>query len=89
MVIYAAALAIVLAAVPLVTLNAARNQSQGPAAALLGSMQLGMGAVAGYLSAQFYDDTALPMAMVVAGVLVLGAVLILSVPAVPVSAHAD
>ena len=89
MMIYAAALAIVLAAGPLVTLNAARNQPQGPAAALLGSMQLAMGAVAGYLSARFYDGTPLPMAMVVAGVLILGAALILSVPAVPVSDHAD
>lgn len=89
MVIYAAGLAVVLAAGPLVTLNAARHQPQGPAAALLGSMQLAMGALAGYLSARFYDDTALPMAMVVAGVLVLGAGLILSVPAAPGSARAD
>lgn len=89
MVIYAAALAIVLAAGPLVTLNAARHQPQGPAAALLGSMQLAMGAVAGFLSARYYDGTALPMALVVAGVLVLGAVLILSAPAAPVSARAD
>jgi len=89
MVIYAAALAIVLAAGPLVTLNAARHQPQGPAAALLGSMQLAMGAVAGYLSARFYDGTALPMAVVVASVLVLGAALILSVRAAPVSVHGD
>ena len=47
---------------------------------LLGSLQLGLSAAAGYLSAQFYDGTALPMALVMALCVGLGAALILVAP---------
>ncbi|MEM7615677.1 MAG: multidrug effflux MFS transporter [Pseudomonadota bacterium] len=78
--LYAACLAIVLAAGPLVVLNAAGRAPVGPAAALLGSVQLGMAAIAGYLAAEFYNGTALPMAMVMTLMVVAGASMILRRP---------
>ncbi|MSU88324.1 Bcr/CflA family efflux MFS transporter [Rhodobacteraceae bacterium 2CG4] len=78
--LYAGSLALVLAAGPLEVLGVVADAPQGPAAALLGSLQLGLSAAAGYLSAQFYDGTALPMALVMALCVGLGAALILVAP---------
>ena len=61
---YAFSLAFVLAAGPLVALNRASDNPQGPAAALLGSLQLGMSAAAGSLSAWAFDGTAIPMVVI-------------------------
>ncbi|MEM9228631.1 MAG: multidrug effflux MFS transporter [Pseudomonadota bacterium] len=75
--LYGACLAIILAAGPLVVLNAAVDAPSGPAAALLGSFQLGMAAVAGYLAAEFYNETAIPMALVMTLLVLSGAGLLL------------
>lgn len=86
MVVYGVFLAFVLAAGPLVVLNAVpRDAAQGPAAAMLGSMQLGLSALAGYVCAQIYDGTAVPLAVVMSSCVVLGgAVTLLTVrPSVP------
>jgi DHA1 family bicyclomycin/chloramphenicol resistance-like MFS transporter len=78
--LYGGSLALVLAAGPLEALGAVPDAPQGPASALLGSLQLGLSAAAGYLSAQFYDGTALPMALVMLFCVGSGAVLILAPP---------
>ena len=78
MALYALALAFVLAAGPLVALNrVGADQPQGPAAALLGSLQLTASAVAGFVSAHLFDGTAVPMAAVMTAFVVLGAALLL------------
>ncbi|NNU81439.1 multidrug effflux MFS transporter [Halovulum dunhuangense] len=76
MALYGICLALVLAAGPLVVLNAAGDAPQGPASALLGSLQLSAAALAGALSAHFYDHTALPMTLVMAGLVATGSVLV-------------
>ncbi len=79
--LYAAALALVLAAGPLVVMGAvAGDEPVGPASALLGSLQLALSAAAGYLSALLYDGTALPMALVIAGFVLSGAALLAARP---------
>lgn len=76
MMVYGACLALVLAAGPLVVLGRAGDAPQGPAAALLGSLQLGFSSAAGMLSARFYDGTPVPMAAVMTGVVLLGLLLV-------------
>ncbi len=78
--LYAGSLALVLAAGPLEVLGVVADAPQGPASALLGSLQLGLSAAAGYLSAQYFDGTALPMALVMTLCVGLGALLILAAP---------
>ena len=77
MMIYGFSLAFVLAAGPLTVLDAVPADSpQGPAAALLGSLQLATAALAGYFAAVLYDGTALPLALVMTICVLTGAVLI-------------
>ncbi len=70
--VYAVGLGIILAAGPIVLLDTARDLSQGAASALLGSLQLGAAALAGYLSASFYDHSSLSMSLTVAGFALAG-----------------
>lgn len=76
MALYGVNLALLLAAGPLVVLSAADETRQGAASALLGSFQLGMAALAGYLCARFFDGTAAPMAVIMLVLASLGAVLV-------------
>ena len=59
--VYAMGLAFVLAAGPIIVLNHVADQPQGSASAMLGSMQLGVSSLGGYVSAKLYNGTALPM----------------------------
>ncbi len=81
MAFYGLGMANVLAAGPLVVLDAAHVKAPGTAAALLGSFQLGIASLAGYVSALCYDGTALPMALTMAVAVGLGALLIWRRPA--------
>ena len=72
MALFAFALAFILAAGPLVALNAADEASQGPAAALLGSMQLAVSALAGSISALLFNGTALVMVLVMTASVAVG-----------------
>jgi DHA1 family bicyclomycin/chloramphenicol resistance-like MFS transporter len=74
---YALGLGAVLAAGPIVLLDTVRDLPQGSASALLGSLQLGAAALAGYLSASFYDDSALSMSLTIAGFALAGALAIM------------
>ncbi|WP_112324028.1 multidrug effflux MFS transporter [Oceanibium sediminis] len=75
--LYGVFLAFVLAAGPLVVLEVATDAPQGPASALLGSIQLGMAALGGYLCAHYFDgQTPRAMAVVMTGMVCLGAVLV-------------
>ncbi|MEM8787671.1 MAG: multidrug effflux MFS transporter [Pseudomonadota bacterium] len=74
--IYGGCLAIILAAGPLVVLNHASGAAQGPASALLGSVQLGLSAVAGYVAAMLFNGTAIPMVLVMSTAVVMGTVLL-------------
>ena len=76
MAIYGLALAIVLAAGPLVVLAAAEGVPQGSAAALLGSFQLGVAAIGGYAAALLFNDTAVPMALTMTAFVLGGAYLV-------------
>lgn len=73
--LYAVGLAFVLAAGPIVVLNHVADLPQGAASALLGSLQLGMSALGGYLAALLYAGSGLPLALVMTGLVVAGAAL--------------
>lgn len=81
MAIYGLGMANVLAAGPLVVLNAAHIKASGTAAALLGSFKLGIASLAAYVSALCYDGTAVPMALTMTVAVGLGALLIWRRPA--------
>lgn len=77
MAIYGVALGVVMAAAPILLLDSVEDLPQGPASALLGSCQLGAGALAGLVSGSFYDATPLSMLLTIAGFVTLGALPVL------------
>ena len=64
---------LILAAGPICLLDAAGDTPRGPAAALVGSLQLTAASLAGLLVAAFHDGTALPLAATIAGFAALAA----------------
>ncbi|MEM1266870.1 MAG: MFS transporter [Pseudomonadota bacterium] len=71
MAVYGFGFAGVMAAGPLVALDAASGLAQGPASALIGACQLGAAALAGFLSGGFYAGGVASMTVTMAGLAVL------------------
>ncbi len=82
---YALGLGIIMAAGPIVVLDAVADMPQGPASALLGTFQLGAAALAGFLSGSFYDGSATSLTVTVAVFVFVGAAPLLLVRAPKVS----
>ena len=64
---------LLLASGPICLLDAAGDAPQGPAAALVGSLQLTAASLAGLLVGTFHDGTPLPLAFTIAGFAVIAA----------------
>jgi len=77
MALYGLALGVVMAAAPILLLDAVADLPQGSASALLGSCQLGAGALAGLISGGLYDGTPNSMLGTIAGFVALGALPVL------------
>ncbi|MEM6466134.1 MAG: multidrug effflux MFS transporter [Pseudomonadota bacterium] len=80
MTLFAAGLGMIMAAGPLVVLDTVRDRPQGPAAALLGTLQLASASAAGFLSSTFYNDTALSLVLTIALFVTLAALPLLLLP---------
>ena len=72
MVVFAIGFALMMAAGPIVLLDKVPDMPQGPASAMLGSLQLGAAALAGIASSAFYSGNSFSMALTM-GVFVLAA----------------
>ncbi len=70
--IYGVSLGFILASGPLCLLEAVSHGPKGPASALLGATQMGMGSVASLLTAFMHDGTAWPMSATMFGLFVVG-----------------
>ncbi|MEO1549710.1 MAG: multidrug effflux MFS transporter [Pseudomonadota bacterium] len=80
MTVFAAGLGMIMASGPLVVLDLVRDRPQGPAAALLGTLQLAAASGASFLSSTFYNETALSLVLTIALFVGLAALPLLMLP---------